>query len=107
METLVGKFANLYLYSDVQPYEIVAVSKTGVLTVRAMDYEEKEGSAEKRTFNIGGFVANCNNHQEYNYKSNESNPLEKVRLRKNGSYYSRMGKHKVEDAPRRFYDFNF
>jgi len=102
------KYANLIGYSDVQPFEVVATSKTGKqITIREMVATIDPDF--KPEFHAGGFSAHCSNQHEqrWTYQSNEGAPEIKAHLRKDGRYYSAYGKHAIQDAPRCFYDYNF
>lgn len=103
-----SQYANHIGYSDVTPYEIIAISKSGKkITIRAMAAERD--LEWKPEWNIGGFVANCSNQNDQNWKiePDENGLVLEARLRKDGCFHSPMGRHKIADAPRRFYDFNF
>lgn len=102
------KYANLIGYSDVQPYEVLSVSKSGKqIVVRAMAYERDE--TWKPEFVQGGFVANCTNQNDQRWiiKPDADGVELKARKRKDGYFWSVFGRHHVEDAPRKFYDYNF
>ena len=102
------KYANHIGYSDINPYEVVKVISDKTLEVREMDAKLAEG--EKPQFIVGGFAGHCVNQRElkYDISSNDSNPVVRIRLRKNGYFYSSGGaKFKLADEPRYFYDYNF
>jgi len=101
----VGMFINHFGYSDVTPYEIVGVNKSGkTIKVREMDAKLVDGW--KPEILEGGFSGHCANNrtQEYTYKSNKNNPTFILRKSKIGFG---KGKYKVSSIPRRFYDYNF
>lgn len=101
-------YANLYGYSDVHPYEIIAISKSGKqITLRSMNAEKDP--TWKPEFHAGGFLANCSNQNEQRWiiTSDEEGHIIKAHLRKDGRFHSAYGKHKIEAAPRKFYDYNF
>ena len=102
------KYANLIKYSDVEPLEIIATSKSGKqITVRWMDAERDP--TWKPEFHAGGFSAHCSNQSEQRWviTSNEDQPTFKAHLRKDGRYHSIYGKHAIEEQPRCFHDYNF
>ena len=102
------KYANLLGYSDVEPYEVVRVISEKTIEVREMDADRDE--SVKLDFAIGGFSAVCTNQSNQNWfiKSNSKNPVIRIRLRKNGSYYSASGaRFALSDKPVKFYDYNF
>lgn len=102
------KYANHIGYSDINPYEVVKVISDKTLEVREMDAKLAEG--EKPQFIVGGFAGHCVNQRElkYDISSNPENPVIRIRLRKNGYFYSSGGaKFKLADEPKYFYDYNF
>lgn len=101
-------YANLYGYSDVHPYEVIATSKSGKqITLRAMNAEQDP--TWKPEFHAGGFLAHCANQNEQRWiiTPDESGSVIKAYLRKDGRFHSAYGKHKIEEKPRKFYDYNF
>lgn len=101
------KYANLIGYSDTKPYEVVRVISDKTLEVRAMDAKLAEG--EKPEFIVGGFCAHCTNQSElkYDISSNDSNPVVRIRKRKDGYFYNSGDKFKLDEKPEYFYDYNF
>jgi hypothetical protein len=102
------KYANRIGYSDINPYEVVKVISDKTIEVREMDAKLAEG--EKPQFIVGGFAGHCVNQRElkYDISSNDSNPVVRIRLRKNGYFYSNNGERfKLADEPEKFYDYNF
>lgn len=101
------KFANLHMYSDVRPYEVIRQISDKTMEVREMaaiiDPNFKPEIAP------GGFAGHCVNQadQTYFYKSDDSQPVIRIRKRKDGKWYSKMGRHIIANAPRYFYDYNF
>jgi hypothetical protein len=108
MNTLPKAYANMIGWSDITPFEIVKTSPSGKqLTLRAMNY--KLNPDWKPEFHAGGFAANCSNlnEQKWIIESNEQGLILKANKRADGYYWSAYGKHRIEAAPRRFYDYNF
>ena len=101
----VGMFCNWLGYSDVTPYEIVDVNKSGkTITIREMD--AKLVDSFKPEFIAGGFSANCTNQneQEYDYTSIKDGYTQKVRMSKKGFG---LGRFKISYVPCKFHDYNF
>ena len=101
----VGMYCNRFFYSDIKPYEIVEVNKTGkTLTLRSVDAELDK--SWKPEFIEGGFSGHCtnNNEQKWVFKSNPKNTTFKVRLSKKG--YDK-GNFYVGPEPRYKFDYNF
>lgn len=100
------KYANLIGYSDVQPYEVLDISESGkTIYIRSMICER--GFVPEVI--PGGFMGHCvnQNEQKWTIKQDHDAPIMKARLHKDGYFWSVLGKHKMEDAPRKFYDYNF
>lgn len=101
------KYANLCMYSDVTPYEIVRVISDKTIEIREMDAELAPG--ERPEIIPGGFSGHCTNQRSLKYviTSNPENKVIRARLRKDGDYHSPYGRHILSEEPRRFYDYNF
>jgi hypothetical protein len=108
MTNLPKAYANLIGYSDVEPFEVLSLSKSGKqITIRAMRVERDP--SWKPEFHAGGFVANCSNQssQRWNISADESSEAIKAHKRADGYFWSAFGKHRIEAQPRKFYDYNF
>lgn len=100
-------FANLVLWSDIEPFEVVRVVSDKCMEVRAMNAElSPEWSP---VVVAGGFAGHCtnNNQQRWTYATNPDAPVFKIRLRKDGRWYSQYGRHRISETPERFHDYNF
>lgn len=101
-------FANLISYTDVYPYEVISVSPGGKqITVRAMKFERDP--SWKPEFHAGGFVAHCSNQNEQRWliESDPEGHTMKAHKRADGYYHSALGKHRIDEQPHVFYDYNF
>jgi hypothetical protein len=78
------KYANHYGYSDVNPFEVVRVISDKTIEVREMDAERDD--SVKMDFHVGGFFAHCSNQRDQKWfiKSDETAPVVRIRLGKNG-----------------------
>lgn len=96
-------YANHLGYTDIDPYEILRVTAK-TITIREMKAELKF----KPEFVAGGFSAVCVNQgeQEWEITPDETAPIEKAYLRKDGYYWSRRGRHILSNRPVKYYDFN-
>ena len=101
-ESLIGKYINQYLWSDVNPVgKIVGVKgKTKVIIQPVVASE----NLTKMEFIPGGFSAHCTNMYEQRYEFREEGQvfetvLSNFRMKK--SYWS------IEEAPNKHYDYNF
>jgi hypothetical protein len=106
--TLPTGYANLILLSDIQPFEILSISKSGKkITIREMDAQLDQNWVPN--FVAGGFTANCSNQEDQSwcFMPNEANPEIAAYKRADGYFWSTYGKHRVAAKPRKFYDYNF
>lgn len=101
------KFANKLGYSDVTPFEVIKKISDKTLVIRAMKYERDE--SVKLEFDVGGFAAHCVNQHEQKWfiESDPTRPEIRIRLGKKGWKDAHGSSYNLEDAPRRFYDYNF
>jgi hypothetical protein len=100
-------FANLVLWSDIEPFEVIRVVSEKCMEVRAM---ATELSPEWSPVVVsGGFAGHCinNNQQRWTCATNPDAPVLKIRLRKDGRWYSQYGCHHISDTPEKFHDYNF
>ena len=108
MTNLPTAYANLYGYSDVHPYEVLAISKSGKqITIRAMKAERDP--AWQPDFDIGGFSAHCSNQsdQRWMIESDSDGHTMKAHKRADGDFWGAYGRHRIDAKPRRFYDYHF
>lgn len=100
-------YANHIGYSDINPFEIVRVVSDKTIDIREMDAERDE--SVKLEFHVGGFSAHCSNqrNQKWFINSNESNPVVRIRLGKNGWKDAHGRRYALSDDPVKFYDYNF
>jgi hypothetical protein len=86
----VGLYANFVGWSDQEPYEIVKVISKKTIEIRAMDTSKNK---TKMKFVANGSARYCKNNydQEYDYSSNEDNPIFRIRLHKDGDWKSAGG----------------
>jgi hypothetical protein len=108
MSEMPAAFANLIGYSDVQPFEVLSISKSGKqIAIRAMKVERDE--SWKPEFHAGGFLAHCSNQSDQKWKisADADGLVLKAHKRADGCFHSAYGKHRIEQAPRAFHDYNF
>ena len=100
------QYANLIGYSDVEPYEIIRWVSEKTIEVREMRATRGEWKMDVRP---GGFAYHVANQHEqvWTIESDESRPIIRARLRKDGRWHSKMGRHVLRDIPQKFYDYNF
>lgn len=101
------KYANHYGWSDVNPFEVIKVVSDKTIEIREMDADRDE--TVKMDFVAGGFSAVCTNQHDQRWiiKSDETAPVIRIRLGKNGWKDKHGRKYKLADAPVKFYDYNF
>ena len=97
----VGMGVTQCLWSDRHPWEIIAVKDERHITIRRLD--------AKRTDHSG--FSEC---QEYEYTSNENNPVYELFKNKKGRWVIRIGKNGVDNSygwyigvAEEYYDFTF
>jgi len=106
--TATMKYANAVGYSDVTPYEVIRNVTDKTIEIREMQ-AERDKSVEME-FHVGGFSAHCSNQhkQKWFITSDETAPVVRIRLRKNGTWADKWGqKFDLNDTPVKFYDYNF
>jgi len=99
-------YANLMMWSDVHPYEIVRVVSDKCMEIRAMDAVLVDDFFPETV--PGGFVGHVTNNtkQAYTFTKTDQQPI-KIRKRKDGQWYSKYGRHAIHAQPIRFHDYNF
>jgi len=105
----IKKYCNHSGYSDVEPYEVVRVISEQTVEIRKMRTVQTKFPQE---FHSGGFVghyADNRSGQEYDYFSDESYPIERVRWSKVNNRWQQgnYGKFYMSDTPYKHYDYNF
>lgn len=97
---LIGKYLNRYGWSDVNPIGkiIGLVGKSSVLVQRVEAGENKT----KMDFVSGGFAGVCINQGSQCYDFSETEETFKVRISK-----SLLKNIRIQDAPVKYYDYNF
>lgn len=102
-----------YLYSDRYAYEVVEVYSWDKMAVRRLKATEVQEARNARieSFIPGGFVGTFDNSlQEWNFESDEMNPILIVRRHKDGAFYrsnTRTCRFIPQVEPYEYYDFNF
>ncbi len=101
-------FANHIGHSDVNPYEVIRHVTDKTVEIRKMNAER----AFQPNIIPGGFAGHCTNNterdQQWNITSDESRPLIRIRLHKDGQWKDAHGnRYQLGDKPRKFYDYNF
>lgn len=101
------KYANHLGYSDVTPYEVIRVVSDKTIEIREMNAERDE--SVKLEFHVGGFSAHCSNQRDQKWiiTSDESAPVIRIRLGKQGWKDKHGRKFGLSDQPKKFYDYNF
>ena len=110
VEPIGYEYCNLHGYSDVDPYEIIKITPSGkTMHVRAMSAERHPDW--KPEFVSGGFTAHCTNNNSQRkawiIKSDPEGQVMTVRLQKDGSWKSAMGRHALSTEAAKKYDYNF
>jgi len=106
-------YANMHGYTDIEPYEVVRVVSEQTMEIRRMTAKLSNGW--KPDISPGGFAGHCNNQetQTYDYTSDESAPIVRIRKVKPKhsnrmmTWKSAYGHHRLSDKPCKFHDYNF
>lgn len=99
-KNMVGKFVNYYGWSDVECRgKIIGGKGKSILILKEMNAGENKTKME---WVAGGFAGHCTNNYAQSYDFTEGEKTYEVRVSKKFFKYN-----KIEDAPRKFYDFNF
>jgi hypothetical protein len=101
------KYANHIGYTDINPFEVVRAVSDKTLEIREMN--AKRDQSVKLEFVVGGFSAICLNDsdQEWFITSDDTAPIIRIRLGKNGWKDKYGRKYRLADKPVKFYDHNF
>jgi hypothetical protein len=102
------KYLNLYLWSDVKPFEVVRVISGKTLEIREMSATRDPSWTPDRV--PGGFAGHVRNNdsQRWIIKSEPNNPIIRARLTKSGKWsVGGCDRYLVSDEPVYRYDFNF
>ena len=101
------RYANLIGYSDVSPYEVTRVVSAKTMVIREMDTERDPTWTPESPLSGFDALASNNLSQRWLITSNPNGYTTRIRLRNDGRWYSKMGRHSLSDEPRRFYDYGF
>ena len=101
------KYANHQGWSQTYPYEVIRWVSEKTVEIRQMDAERDP--SWKPEWVSGGFAGHCTNQhtQKWVYSSNPEYKVIRMRLRKDGRWHSKYGRHSLSNEPRMFYDYNF
>lgn len=111
IELIEKKYANRYLYSDIEPYEVVEEITPNKYKIRWMKSVQTEDSKQKLkdSFVVGGFFGHYdNNLQEWDITPCETSQPFAIRRHKDGNWYDIYHcRYSISNKPIKFYDFNF
>ncbi len=105
----IKQYANRSGYTDVEPYEVVRTVSEICVEVRAMKTKQTQ---HPKDFHAGGFVghyADNRSGQDYEYSSDENNPVFRIRWSKAKRQWQDKGgsRYHMAEKPYKFYDYNF
>ena len=105
-------YATQWIGSDAHAYEVIEVKNDKLMTVRRMKATIKESAkkALQDSFTPGGFCGHFDNElQEWDYATDESNPIETIRKREDGRWYTPGSccHFSIMAEPYERYDYNF
>lgn len=100
-----AKYFNRILWTDVIPFEVVRRVSGKTIEIREMDAMTVR---QATLLGVGGFAAVWASDEEYAYKSNESHPIIRIRLHKDGWWRCCNGnKYRPSHSPEKVYDRSF
>ena len=105
-----AKHANLHLWSDVHPYEIVKVVSDKTIEIREMETEAvpwKELMAKLPEAQRAEYREPGDNRQEWIITPNNENAVIRARKNKGGFWKSIYGEHYLAANPIKRYDYDF
>lgn len=104
----IKKFANHHLYTDSYPYEVVRKVTEITVEVRQMNYVQTKFPKDFQPGGFTGHYADNVEGQDYDYSSDESNPIIRIRFSKSRRCWIDGGRRFImSDKPWRHYDYNF
>ena len=100
-------YANHIGYSDINPFEIVR--RVSEITIEIREMKCERDPSVKLEFIPGGFSAICINDrdQEWFITSDETAPVTRIRLGKNGWKDKYGRRYALANEPVKYYDHNF
>lgn len=108
MKPKVGLYFNHYMYSDIDPYEIIAVTPSGKgATIREMSAVlDPTWKKDLVTGDLSDYCRN-NNDQKWIITPDEKGTIVKIRKTKIGWRSPTGGRFILQEKPVKFYDYNF
>ena len=107
MSPEIKNFMNRAIGSDIFPYEVIRVVSDKCVEIRRMKHKQ---TLFPKSFHEGGYRSHCSDNasQEYEYFSDESGEVLKVRYsEKRKAWGNKYEKFRMADKPFYFYDYNF
>lgn len=104
------KYATEWLWSDAHAYEVIEEKSDKLIWVRRMKATIKPEAkkALHDSFVPGGFCGHFDNElQEWEFVSDETQPIEAIRRHKDGRWYNGSRHFTIEAQPYERYDYNF
>ena len=104
------KYATEWLWSDAHAYEIIEEKSEKAMIVRRMKATIKPQAQKKLhdSFIPGGFCGHFDNDlQEWDFESDNSNPIVTIRKHKDGLWYGNGLQFSIMAEPYERYDYNF
>jgi len=102
----VGDYLNHLGYSDVNPYKIVEITKSGK-TCYVQEVEAERDPNWKPNFVPGGFSAHCTNNHDQKWVYGKLLPGRMAVRKVKVGWKSAYGRHSLSSNPLKHYDYNF
>lgn len=98
---MIGKYLNHYGWSDIEPRgKIIGTKGKTILIIKRIVSIRDESI--KLEFIPGGFSAHCVNQSQQKWVFLDTEFIEEIRIS-----HALLKHNKIEDQPRKYYDYNF
>ena len=105
----IKKYANHYMYTDINPFEVVRTVSPICVEVRQMKTIQTKKPSDFYPGGFTGHYADNRQGQDYEYSSDEEAPVFRIRWSRANRQWQR-GKNMrfiMDERPYKFYDYNF
>ena len=107
-QAAVGLYANYHMHTDVKPYEIIELSKSGK-TAKIRSMKSEIDPNWKPDIIPGGFAGHCVNNygQKHIITSDPDGHVRTIRRKKSGDWTYKGSRFVINESPIKFHDYNF
>ncbi len=101
-QDLIGKYVNQVLYTDINPVGKVIGTRGKTVLILQVVTEVKQ--VQEMKFVSGGFAGHCVNQHNQEWTFEEIDKTIEVKMTKQ---WGKRGQMRIDDKPRKYYDYNF